>query len=190
MFWSWVNKNDAESEALMAAFHDIDRSDDRAAAIVATAFLEDHLAIALKKRFHQDKETLDEMFRSSGPLGSFSAKINIAFLIGLCSKEARDELHTIKTIRNEFAHRGLTKDFDSQRVRDLANNLTFGKKWKITIAPVEQDDDAEPEEPVFVSGEEDRPTPREHYIKACQMLLTFFVFANHTNPITRPTPEF
>jgi hypothetical protein len=66
------------------------------------------------------------------------------WLVGLCSKEACKELHTIKDIRNEFAHKGLTRDFNSQRVRDLANNLTFGKKWKITIAEIGKEDDAEP----------------------------------------------
>jgi DNA-binding MltR family transcriptional regulator len=129
---------------LRAAFEDIENSSDRAAAIVAAAFLEDHLAIALKRHFHQDEKILNETFRSSGPLGSFSAKINMAFLVGLCSKEACKELHTIKDIRNEFAHKGLTRDFNSQRVRDLANNLTFGKKWKITIAEIGKEDDAEP----------------------------------------------
>jgi hypothetical protein len=77
-------------------------------------------------------------------------------------------------------------------VRDLANNLTFGKKWKITIAEIGKEDDAEPGKPVFMSGEQDKPkTPREHYIKACQMLLTFLVFGHHDNPVSPPpTPGF
>jgi DNA-binding MltR family transcriptional regulator len=192
MFWHWISTGHsaAEKEALMDAFSDIDQSVDRAAAIVAAAFLEDHLAIALKTRFHQDEKILNETFRSSGPLGSFSAKINLAFLIGLCSQEACKELHTIKDIRNEFAHKGLTRDFNSQRVRDLANNLTFGKKFEITIRRVGEEDDAEPGESVVVFGEEDMPkTPREHYIKACQMLLSHLVSSNRTSP-PPPTPEF
>jgi hypothetical protein len=44
-------------------------------------------------------------------------------------------------------------------VRDLANNLTFGKKWKITIAEIGKEDDAEPGKPVFMSGEQDKPNP-------------------------------
>jgi hypothetical protein len=191
MFWAWKSKGDAETKALMDAFSDIDKSNDRAAAIVAAAFLEDHLAIALKERFHEDKKTIEDTFRSNGPLGSFAAKIDMAFLIGLCSKDARDELHTIRTIRNEFAHRGLTNDFNSQRVRNLANNLQFGRKVEITMRRVDKEDDAKSGEPVAMYGEEDMlKTPREHYIRACQMLLTFFVMAKHTNPITPPTPEF
>jgi hypothetical protein len=188
MFWAWHNKNEVDQEALQSAFIDIDNSNDRAAAIVAAAFVDDHLAIALKRRFHQDEKILNETFRSSGPLGSFSAKINLAFLVGLCSKETCKELDTIREIRNEFAHNGLTRDFNSQRVRDLANNLRFGKKFKITIAPADEGDDPTP---VFVSGEKDKPkTPREHYIKACQNLLFFLVFAHHTNPFVPPKPEF
>jgi hypothetical protein len=188
MFWAWTgNESGDEQEALSAAFIDIDESGDRAAAIVAAAFVEDQLAIALKKRLHQDDKIMDDTFRSSGPLGSFAAKINLAFLIGLCSKEACRELHTIRAIRNEFAHSGLTRDFNSTRVRDLANNLTFWNKWKITIAPADEGDDPKP---VFESGEKDRPTtPRQHYIKACQMFLTCLVVTNRTLP-DLPTPEF
>lgn len=189
MFWSFASKDEAERDAILVAFEDINNSNDRAAAIVAAAFLEDHLTMALKRCFHTaDEKILNETFRSSGPLGSFSAKINMAFLIGLCSKEACKELHTIKDIRNEFAHKGLTRDFDSQRVRDLANNLKFGKKWKITIEQLSGEDGEPVGDPVYVSGEKEKPTtPREHYIKACQMLLTFFAIAKSVTP---PTPEF
>lgn len=192
MFWHWIATGDSkeETEAMMDAFSDIDQSGDRAAAIVAAAFLEDHLAIALKKRFQQDEKILNEIFRSSGPLGSFSAKINLAFLIGLCSQEACKELHTIKDIRNEFAHKGLTRDFNSQRVRDLANNLQFGKKYKITIRPVDEEEDAKWGKPAVLYGEEDLPkTPREHYIRACQMVLSQLVQSNRTAP-PPATPEF
>jgi hypothetical protein len=188
MFWHWMSKGKAEKEAFIAAFEDIDNSNDRAAAILAASTLEDHLAIALKKCFHEDEKILNDIFRSSGPLGSFSAKIDIAFLIGLCSKETCKELRTIKDIRNEFAHKGLTRDFNSQRVRDLANNLTFGKKFKITITPADEGDNAKP---VFESGEEDMPkTPREHYIKACQMLLAFLVYhTSRSSPLPPAPPE-
>jgi DNA-binding MltR family transcriptional regulator len=191
MFWQWIGTGDKEeTEAMIEACSDIDQSADRAAAIVAAAFLEDHLAIALKKRFHKDEKILNEIFRSSGPLGSFSAKINMAFLIGICSQEACKDLHTIKDIRNEFAHKGLTKDFNSQRVRDLANNLQFGKKYKITMMRVDKEDDSKSGEPIVVYGEEDMPkTPREHYIRACQMLLSHLVCSNRTSP-KPPTPEF
>jgi hypothetical protein len=200
-FWHFTTSHHSadEKQVLCDAFADIDRSEDRAAAIVAAAFLEDHLAIALKTRLHQDEKILNDIFRSSGPLGSFSAKIDLAFLIGLCSREAHKELHTIKDIRNEFAHRGLTRDFNSQRVRDLANNLTFGKKFKMTFTPA--DDEGGDAEPVFVSGEEHKSktprglrlepkTPREHYIGACQWLLSFLVSSNSPRPPPPPAPEF
>ena len=78
------------------------------------------------------------MFRSSAPLNTFSAKINMAYLIGLCSKETCKEMHTIRDIRNEFAHKGMTRNFESQCVKDLANNLTFGKRFGVTIQQLER----------------------------------------------------
>jgi DNA-binding MltR family transcriptional regulator len=185
MFWAWIGKADTEAEqlALLEAFRDIDEGDDRAIAIAAAAFLEDHLAIALKARFHQDEKILNDMFRSSGPLGSFAAKINMAFLIGLCSKETCKEMHTIKDIRNEFAHKGLTRDFNSQRVRDLANNLTIGKSFKITIKKITKGDEAEP--PIVLDRKPE--TTRDLYVRSCQMLLTFLMY--HTSRSSPPPPN-
>jgi DNA-binding MltR family transcriptional regulator len=195
MLWSWLDsvlgKTDTEAEQLatLKAIHEIDTSDDRAIAIAAGAFLEEHLALALKARFHQDEKILNEMFRVNGPLGSFSAKINMAYLIGLCSKETCKEMHTIKEIRNEFAHKGMTRNFDSQRVRDLANNLKFGKKIQITIEELSGPGGVVVGDPVFQSDERDMPkTPREHYVKSCQMIQALLVYHTTRNSPPPPTP--
>jgi DNA-binding MltR family transcriptional regulator len=45
------------------------------------------------------------MFDPSGPLGSFSTKIVLAFLIGMFTKESTQDLHIIREVRNEFAHK-------------------------------------------------------------------------------------
>ena len=86
-FW-YASEHSDDPEALMDVYSEIESGSDRAAAIIAAAFVEDHLASAIKARFHPDEKLLNETFRSTGPLGSFSAKISFAFLIGLCSKEA------------------------------------------------------------------------------------------------------
>ena len=197
MFWSWLDsvlgKTDTEAEQLatLNALHEIETSDDRSVAIAVGSFLEEHLTLALKARFHQDEKILNEMFRIGGALGSFSTKIDMAYLIGLCSKETCKEMHTIKQIRNEFAHKGMTRNFDSQRVRDLANNLTFGKKFQITIQEIDGPSGAAVGDPVFVSDERDMPkTPREHYVRSCQMIQTFLVhYTNRNCPLPPAPPE-
>jgi hypothetical protein len=189
LFWAQLhksNESEADHDALMTAFQDIETSNDRAAAIVAAAFVEDHLSMTLRRRFHQDDKIINDTFRSSGPLGSFAAKINLAFLVGLCSKEACKELNTIRAIRNEFAHNVLTSGFDSQRVRDLAANLTFDSKLKFTITSADEGD-----ERVILDSEVDGipTTPRERYLKACWALLMLFVFTHHMHSAP-PEPPF
>ena len=44
----------------------------------------------------------------------FSNKIDLAFLLGLLTKEAHRDLKTMKDIRNKFAHNLEVKDFQSQ----------------------------------------------------------------------------
>jgi len=167
----WILPHDpglteAENDALAEAFFQIESSPDRIAGIVAAAFVEDRLTTALKSRLHQEEALLERMFRSSGPLGSFAAKIDLACLVGLCSKGAYQDLNAIRRIRNEFAHDVLASSFDCDRLRDLANSLTFGERIKITIAA------DQPEGREYVASPKEKPsTPRQRYIRACEMFV-------------------
>jgi DNA-binding MltR family transcriptional regulator len=76
---------------------------DRTAAIIAATVVEARLSSALEKRFQRDEKIQSEFFRSSGPLGSFSAKIDLAYLMGSLTKDAWHDLDLMKNIRNKFA---------------------------------------------------------------------------------------
>lgn len=75
---------------------------DRACGIVAASMLETVLEQVLRKRFVEGKA--EELFDVNGPLSSFSAKINIAAAMGIITKAEHRELHTVRKIRNDFAH--------------------------------------------------------------------------------------
>jgi hypothetical protein len=173
---------DAENDALAEAFFDIESSPDRAAGIVAAAFVEDRVAEAIKSRLHSDKALIDYMFRGSGPLGSFAAKIDLAFSMGLCSKDMWKDLTAIRKIRNEFAHNVLVASFETDRIRDLANNLTIGERINVTLSAVE------PDGKNYVVGPADKPkTPRERFIRACEMLIFILpVIARQLPPPATP----
>jgi DNA-binding MltR family transcriptional regulator len=114
---SYRNQDEKDAHA------EIEASPDRVAAIVSAAFVDDKLAVALKARVHHDKDITERLFSHSGALGTFSAKIDFAFMIGMFSKEAVEDLHTIRKVRNEFAHTLKTKSFNAQRVRDRIKNM-------------------------------------------------------------------
>jgi hypothetical protein len=74
---AWVYLNQPQSDACQQAIHEIETGSDRAAAVVAGSFVEEHLGAAIKSRLIVSNEQIThEMFRTAGPLGSFSSKID------------------------------------------------------------------------------------------------------------------
>ncbi len=74
----------------------------------------------------------DELFDGgNAPLGNFSAKINLAFRLGLISDKYASDLHIIRKIRNEFAHNIHGCDFEhssvKQRVLTLVKSFVHAK---------------------------------------------------------------
>lgn len=117
--WDLLFKSTEKAEAELLA-----TGSDRACVIVATAFLDDLLGALLKHHFLASPTKVDELFDNSGPLGTFNAKIGLAFRLGLLSCEEYKLLHTIRKIRNDFAHSSCTSSFGStDSVKDLTNKL-------------------------------------------------------------------
>lgn len=112
---------------------------DRGAAIIGGAFVEAKLKIALESRLidgkYKNNHTLfNRIFDFEGPLGSFSAKIDMCYSLQIIGKHTFDDLHKIREIRNKFAHsleeeesihRPIT--FSTQVVASRCNNLWLPK---------------------------------------------------------------
>lgn len=79
---------------------------DRACALVASSFVEHSLINLLRAAFIDLNETEDDdIFSKNGSaLGTFANRIDIAYALGLISKEQTNDLDTIRNIRNVFAH--------------------------------------------------------------------------------------
>jgi DNA-binding MltR family transcriptional regulator len=101
----------------------LDHDSDRAVAIITGSMVENRLERAIRSRLQRDKAIENRLFNPSGPLGSFSAKIDAAYLLGIISAEAHRDLVMFKDIRNLFAHNLMIRDFRSQQIKDKANNL-------------------------------------------------------------------
>ncbi|SIO60682.1 hypothetical protein SAMN05444166_6485 [Singulisphaera sp. GP187] len=82
----------------------LDSESDRAVALIVTAWLDDALSEMIKSRLVKDKRVIDEVFRFDSALGTFSSRIKLAYLMRRFSKTVYDNLQTIRTIRNGFAH--------------------------------------------------------------------------------------
>lgn len=96
---------------------------DRAAAVLGAAFLDDQLALLLRATIRGGSSTESRLLERDRPLSSFSARIETAYGFGLISKQARDDLHLIRKIRNRFAHRVTDFDFESAGLKDRVRSL-------------------------------------------------------------------
>ena len=98
----------------------------RELAIVAAAVLDAALAELLTMRLLDDEKECHAFLGISGdsrsPCASLGARIQLAYLIGLITKNDVTVLRMIKNIRNAFAHR-VNADFTSPEVLPLIKTL-------------------------------------------------------------------
>ena len=98
---------------------------DRGAVLMSAAFLDDKLKGLLQKTMVQDQRISRRAFDFNGSLGNFSSRIDLAYLLGILPKNAQRDLHTIRAIRNQFAHQAAPLSYDDQKVRPLCDKLIF-----------------------------------------------------------------
>ena len=182
-----------------AIFHQVKREAEesgshRAMAVIAGAFVEDHLTDLIKSRMVKNEKMHKEMFSPGRAFGDFGVKINLGYLMGLYSAAALKELDIIKYIRNGFAHRIDTHNFSQQHIRDRCHNLLLWqdikikmrrdadtKKLFITIGTDVQQD--EQELPLVDLVMEQIPTePDAIYLTSCRFYVAAFAcLINDTN---------
>ena len=200
----WIHINQEENEKFEEAFKEIDETkSDRAAAIVAATFVEDHLTRLLRRNLEQDDNLLEELFRPGGPLGDFGVKIDLGYLMGLYSKLAWKELDTIKKIRNDFAHKMEVRNFTHDRARELTNNLKLWEMQQIKISAPEglsvqtklivtigqTLEVGEQETLMFPAPDAATPaTHRERFVNACKFYIAIVSLAIHRFPPKREQP--
>lgn len=110
-------------EEFREILEDFKNESDRATVILGAAKLDAQLYILLSKVLKPSTNNQDELIDGDNPLGTFSARINIAFRLGLIDSQFAKSLHLIRKIRNSFAHEikgiSLTTGGHGDRVREL-----------------------------------------------------------------------
>jgi DNA-binding MltR family transcriptional regulator len=111
-------------ERLIPIFEEIEGSSDRSAAITAAAYFEEAIVRAIKKRFVPLSNTKrSDIFEGYGPLSTLSAKIDIAYALGIYKKNTRVDLQRARKIRNFFAHEADKRSFDNEPIAKLCLSL-------------------------------------------------------------------
>ncbi len=117
-------KNKYKDIGILDSFIDqLVKEGDRATVILAVAKLDLILSQILQKHLISIPGSKDELLDDDGPLSTFSAKIHIAYRLGLIDNLFAHSLHLIRKIRNNFAHEvegcSLNSGSHRDRVREL-----------------------------------------------------------------------
>lgn len=134
----------------MAVTIEMDGFNDRTAAIVGAAWVEDRLALAILTRLRPlDDGEQKYLFEDRGSvLHSFAEKIDIGFALNLYGALVRDDLKQVSSIRNRFAHHLDVRDFDHAEVagkcdrlnaRSRLDSLSLGSASRRTTPPTRRE---------------------------------------------------
>ena len=92
--------------------------DVRSGVIVTTALLEKSLDRLIRSRLHRLNSQDDAaMFGPNGSIGTLSAKIRMAYALGIIGKVTRADLLAINDIRNVYAHSPLARPLTQQALQ-------------------------------------------------------------------------
>ncbi len=114
-------------ETLNKIIEEISKRPLRSSVLTSSVLVENMLEKILKKHFISEART-DELFSHQGCLGTFSSKIEIAYAMGIISKELHDDMNTYRKIRNQCAHNILMDEPTLASIQSLVGNFILLKK--------------------------------------------------------------
>lgn len=108
--------------------------------IITSASIIDHLLLeVLRKYFVPNTGADDTLFCGNAPLGSFSSRIEMAYRIGIISKQFRSDLNVLRRMRNDSAHSIDIIAFSDRSFRDrvlcLMKSLKIMDRCPFLVAP-------------------------------------------------------
>jgi DNA-binding MltR family transcriptional regulator len=111
-------------ESINEAMRELDTDGPRGAVILGSALVEDVLRAAILYHMNNlSSAEYDQLFSATAPLGSFSGKAKIAYAFGLIGPKTRDDLDSLRELRNAFAHAHIVFSFESKEVSDKVRKL-------------------------------------------------------------------
>jgi hypothetical protein len=100
-----LSKERPTGEDIEQALLELATDGPRGAAVLGAALVEDVLQGCIEGRFVElSAVERDHLFSGTGPLSSFSAKTKLGFAMGIFGPRTRDDLDSVREIRNALAH--------------------------------------------------------------------------------------
>ncbi len=142
-----LSRKPIRSNDLLNRMKSLGRLPDQASALVCVALVERYLERAILSRMSPLTPTeRSELFLGMSPLSTLSAKIRIAYALGIIGPNGRDDLNILKDVRNQFAHAFHDLTYDVAAIAAACQKLHA------------------PDSAFFVGNNPDRTVPRYRFI--------------------------
>ena len=148
---------------------------DRGLVLAGCAFLDDSLETLLSAAFLDKSKLVQALLAIDRPLGTFSSRIKIAYLLGLLEDGEYRDLELIRAIRNDSAHTHGKVDFSHPPHKDRIAEL---------LGPTEVEGLFD--EFLIESFTEQSRTPRSRLLITISFLCVWLQFRAKT--VAKPTP--
>lgn len=155
---------------------------DRGCAVLASTFLDASLEEYFRSRLVAQPPA--RLFEDGGPLGTFFARVELAFALGMLSDDERTDLHLVRGIRNSFAHdEDYSLTFGTPSIADDCFALRHSREFFDGSA-------ASDDPPPFPWLEESRANPRLRFEITVSFIRQAIVYrasrSAHPSVSTRP----
>jgi mannitol operon repressor len=129
---AYLQSLDPELKELSEFLVGFNQQDDRAAALVAAAMLDDRMRDILMGFLLQGKESKALLDGFNAPLGTFSARVSACSALALIEPSEASEIDLVRRIRNHLAHSWRPASFDDESVAKLTRQLPW-------LGPIEEE---------------------------------------------------
>lgn len=111
------------AEDLARFVEELNKETDRGLPLVGAALIDEKLLETLQAFFIEGKSSKKLLTEGNSPLGTFSAKIETCFALGLIDEFEYQEISLIRKIRNEFAHAKHGLSFQTEKIKGICSSL-------------------------------------------------------------------
>jgi hypothetical protein len=123
-----ISRENVASEAEFTAYKKVMFGEShRSCALMASAYVE-HMILGLirtKLIILTEKEENTLFFEEGSTLGTFAARVDIAYGLGLITPEQKSDLNIIRRVRNVFAHAIKDIDFQHPLIQNECEKFKF-----------------------------------------------------------------
>jgi DNA-binding MltR family transcriptional regulator len=99
------------------------KADDRSCGILFVSYLDNCVTEALLTHIKYKEDCEKELLRESGPLGSLFARVELLWSLGGLDATVRHDLHSLRRVRNVFAHQMNVMHFSEEPIKSWCKDL-------------------------------------------------------------------